>query len=77
MIGMKLDYESVTLYRDVLVNVNMSSTLNTDGGERDRGRQKNKMETNKKIWILLSRKRWFGKANDPYPHLSNNNIDFQ
>ena len=33
MVSMKLGYESVDLYNDVLVNVNMS-TLNTDGGER-------------------------------------------
>jgi hypothetical protein len=34
-VGVKQGYESIALYRDVLVNVNMSSTLNTEMGSRE------------------------------------------
>lgn len=36
MVGVKQGYESIALYKDVLVNVNMSSTLNTEMGSRER-----------------------------------------
>ena len=36
MVGVKTGYESIALYRDVLVNVNMSSTLITEMGSRER-----------------------------------------
>ena len=36
MVSVKTGYESIALYRDVLVNVNMLSTLNTEMGSRKR-----------------------------------------
>ena len=36
VVGMKQGYDSIALYRDVLVNVNVSSTLNTEMGSRER-----------------------------------------
>ena len=36
VVGVKQGYESIALYKDVLVNVNMSSTLNTGMGSRER-----------------------------------------
>jgi hypothetical protein len=35
VVGVKQGYESIALYKDVLVNVNMSSTLNTEMGSRE------------------------------------------
>jgi len=48
VVGVKQGYESIALYKDVLVNVNMSSTLNTEMGSRERPAAPKKQNENER-----------------------------